>query len=192
MDVLAATDKLLQQTNYGSFIQERAPQASAGFAPDPHAQDEISVFRQISKMCNLRGLVAYYHFSQRVAAIEQEYPGDEQRELRQTLVGEDAEAQQALADMAEQYTLGTAYAQLYSPRSSALSLLYDRLYDFLKKFNRSELDAFHRHVNYQQQRYPLDKIRLNIEDVGNIDQFMHEVFGLSQDISKNSGDADGN
>ena len=116
----------------------------------------------------------------------------ENRELRQKLVGEDVEAQAALEQMAEQYALGTAYAQLYSPRSNALSLLYDRLYDFLKKFNRTELEAFHRHVNQQQQRYPLEKIKRNIEDLGNIDQFMHEVFGLPQDPLRDSGGINGN
>jgi tetratricopeptide (TPR) repeat protein len=188
---LDAAEGVLQEKNAEYFIRPKSPAEPGGFAPESQHLDEFFIFSQLSKAYNLRGLMILRQFKKRIGEIDLEFPGDERRESRQEHVHDDPVAQQCLERIAECYTLGTAYAQLYSPRSSALSMLYDRLYDFLKKLNGRELDDFHHYVIRQRNRYPSEQIKRSIEDLGNIDQFMHEVFGLSQDV-KSSGGVDGN
>ncbi len=161
-----------------------------GYAPRPAERDNLLIFAQLSKMYGLRGYLALEQFMKRTKEIGEEHPGDEQREHRQHLVAHDEEAKQYLNRAAECYSLGAWYAQLYSPRSSSLTLLYDRLYSYIKKFNGREQDDFYRAVQAQRQRYPVDTISANIEDLGNIEQFLYEVAGLSDEILKLEGGAD--
>ena len=181
-EALTAADEILDQIhaeNSLCFIRAKSDSEPAGFVPDPKQVDEFYLFSQLSKLYNLKGAIAHQRFRQHTDDIESEYRRDEQRAYRQYLVRHDSVAQGHLEELAKCYTLGTAYAQLYSPRSSALSMIYDRLYDILKKFNGNELDAFHEYIGLQRIRYPLEEIGAHVEDLGNIDLFMHEVFGLA-------------
>lgn len=161
-----------------------------GYVPKPMERDNLLVFAQLSKMYGMRGYLALEQFMERTKEIGEEHPGDEQREYRQYLVAHDDKAKQHLNRAAECYSVGAWYAQLYSPRSSALTLLYDRLYSYIKKFNGREQDDFYRAVQAQRQRYPVDEIRASIEDLGNIEQFLYEVAGLSDEILNLEGGAD--
>jgi tetratricopeptide (TPR) repeat protein len=186
-EALSAADEVLEQLhtrNSQCFIRAKSSDEPAGYIPDPRQEDELYLFSQLSKLYNLKGVIAHRHFRQRTNEIEGAHPGDVLRAKRQYMVQHDPIAQKHLAELAEDYTLGTAYAQLYSPRSSALSMIYDRLYDFLKKFNGSELDAFHQYINQQRIHYPMDRVGAHVEDLGNMDQFVHEVFGLVTDARK--------
>jgi hypothetical protein len=178
--VLDSVEKGLKDSK--CFILPCSEDHPAGFVPHPSEQDNPVVFAQLSKMCGLHGLVALERFVRHTHAIEELYPTDAQREYRQQLVHEDAEARQRLEQAAEYYSLGAWYAQLFSPRSSALTLLYDRLYVYLKKFNGTEQDDFYRAVRRQRARYPVDEIKANIEDLGNIEHLLYEVLGLSEEI----------
>ncbi|HSD83392.1 MAG TPA: hypothetical protein VLG46_06020, partial [Anaerolineae bacterium] len=153
-----------------------------GFVPRPAEQENPTIFAQLSKMCGLRGMVALERFAQHTHSVEEQYPFDKQREFRQRLIHADEVAQLLLERAAEYYSLGAWYAQLYSPRSSALTLLYDRLYNYLKKFNGIEQDDFYRAVRNQRTRYPVAEIKDSIEDLGNIEHLLYEVLGLSDEI----------
>jgi len=146
--------------------------------PPPTSGDHESiVYYQLSKLHHLRGRMAMDSFRQRADEIEGEYQGEEhvQRQKRWALVHNDDEAQGRLNQAAEAYVKGIAYAQLFSPRSSALSALYDSLYDYLKAFNQQELDDFTNYERAQRQRYQVD--RIEPEDLGNLDEFLSECFG---------------
>jgi tetratricopeptide (TPR) repeat protein len=184
-------DKVEQGLTKNCFILPKSEKQPEGFAPNPakrpEEDGELFVFAQLSKIYNLRGLMALEQFTLRVDAIGKNYPDDKHREYCQALVHADSEAQDWLDKAAEHYTLGTSYAQLYSPRSGALSLLYDRLYGYFKKFDGTEQDDFFQHVKAQREKYPMQQIRANIEDLGNIEQFLHEVSGLSDELLKYGG-----
>jgi tetratricopeptide (TPR) repeat protein len=183
----------LEDRNGQYFIRPKSNQHPQGIVPNPQDPErplgEYFIFSQLSKIYNLRGLMALSKFKERVKYFKQECPED--HELRRKRVHEDPSAKKCLEQVAECYTQATAYAQLYSPRSSALSMIYDRLYDFLNKFNGQELDDFHFDIAQQRECYPLDKIKQNIEDLGDIDKFIQEAFGLSRNVS-GPGGADGN
>jgi hypothetical protein len=116
-------------------------------------------------------------FKERVSAIK-EWPAEGPGVYR-AKVRHDVMADQYLEQAAQAYLLGTTYAQLYSARSISLTVLYDRLYNDLKKFNVDELTAFHEKVELLRKEYPIDRAREKIDNLGDLHEFLHETFGLS-------------
>ncbi|MDI6769625.1 MAG: ATP-binding protein [Anaerolineales bacterium] len=138
-------------------------------------RDDLYIYQQLSKIFGLRGKMAMENFQRRATQIESEQPTLPPAE-RHKLIHEDKKAQDYLHKAAEGYVLGLGYAQLLSPRSSALSILYDALYDYLKKFNPTEMKDFHKYEHEARERYKTSEIKL--VDLGNLDEFLRDCFGI--------------
>lgn len=137
-------------------------------------RDDSYIYQQLGKAYNLRGKIAMDRFRKREEEIKTRLIR-ENREERHKEVRKDPEAQEYLRLAAEHYVLGLAYSQLFSPRSSALTSLYDSLYEYLKNFNQEELDAFYQYEHQAREQYQTAKIEM--EDLGNLDEFLRECFG---------------
>ncbi|MBN2386394.1 MAG: hypothetical protein JXB85_05190 [Anaerolineales bacterium] len=144
--------------------------------PEP-GRDDLYVYAQLSKMYGLRGRMGMERFMRFTRLVAKENPGEalEVVAARRMRVHQDKTAQAALAAAAENYVLALAYAQLLSPRSSALGIVYDSLYHYLKKFNLVEMDDFYRYENRARKRFAISRIKL--EDLGNLDEFLEDCFG---------------
>ncbi|MCZ7670694.1 MAG: hypothetical protein M5U34_27855 [Chloroflexi bacterium] len=80
-----------------------------------------------------------------------------------------------LKEAAVAYVKGIACAQLLSPRSQTLSLIYDFIYHRARKMNPQELDKFSYYVSQAQKIYKIDELKL--ENLGNASNFLAECFG---------------
>jgi hypothetical protein len=127
-------------------------------------------------MYNLRARLALDHFLQQVQVFRHRYPTE--RIKRQQAVHDDAEARSALQEAADCFIQSLGYAQLFSPRSSALAVTYDLIYDYVKGFNAVELEDFRSFERQARNKYHLDE--LIVQDFSNLDQFINECFGVSQ------------
>jgi hypothetical protein len=143
--------------------------------PNPDRDDSYTFF-YLSKISNLKARLALDRFLQRVKVFREDYPTE--RAERQQAVHQDPQAQAALLEAADNFVQSLTYAQLFSPRSSALAVTYDHVYDYIKSFNAVELEDFRRFEQQARRRYYVD--RLIIQDFSNLDQFMNECFGVSQ------------
>jgi len=152
------------------FLREGQPPPSA-------ERDDLYVYYQLSKLSHLRARIAMDRFLQRVKEIEALYPTEVQK--RREVVHEDASAKEHLKLAAEQYVLASAYSQLFSIRSVALSVIWDTMYDYTKKFNRTELTDFHQYVRAAREKYRVDEIKpFNPADA---DEFLRACFGVGSE-----------
>jgi tetratricopeptide (TPR) repeat protein len=141
--------------------------------PAPSAQrDDIFVYKQLSKINGLRGRMALEEFNQSVEKIKETYTD---REMRNKAVEQDDSAQTSLRDAAKYYVLALNYAQLLSPRSSALTIIYDSIYDYVKMFNLFEIETFYKYVQNTQQEFYAKTITLR--NLGKLDDFITHTFG---------------
>lgn len=147
-----------------------------GQEPPAPERDDVYVYSQLSKMYGLRGRMALERFSHQVEKIASEEADKEKRRRR---VHEDSTAQEYLRQAAEAMVLALAYSQLVSPRASALSVIYDTLYEYLKVFNPVELEDFYRHARQAHEKYRIDKVRTI--GFGRLDAFMRDSFGLGEE-----------
>lgn len=141
--------------------------------PQPD-RDDLYNYQQLSKLNGLRGRIAMERFKKRVEAINDLYPDDTTK--RQKAVSEDPEARTHLQQVSEHFTTALAYAQLLSPRSSALSVIYNSLYSYLKGFNLSEMADFFDYARETRRRYRIDELEMT--DLGKLDEFLADSFGL--------------
>ncbi|MCS7009869.1 MAG: hypothetical protein NZL98_00690, partial [Anaerolineales bacterium] len=152
-----------------------------GFLPGPERND-IYVYEQLSRMEGLRGRIALESFLQIVEEKKKNIPD---REERRRQIHEDEKAQEYLKMAAEHFVKALTYAQLQSPRSHALRLTYDSIYDYLKEFNITELNDFYRQVRLAIDRYGLiqkyEPNSLCLIDLGRLDEFLEQMFGLSSE-----------
>jgi len=139
--------------------------------PTPEHED-LYVYQQLSKIYGLRGRMAMDQFGKRIEAIKE---SEDTKEKRRELTQKDKTVQGYLKDAAEAYVLALAYAQLLSPRSTDLVVIYDALYGYLKGFNLGELGNFHRYESAARKRFQTAKIKL--VDLGNLDEFILDSFG---------------
>ncbi|MBM3145795.1 MAG: ATP-binding protein [Chloroflexi bacterium] len=142
-------------------------------------RDGLYNYQQLAKLNGLRGRVAMDRFGKRVDAIKAIYP-EEDAQQRRERIHLDSEAGDHLHDAVEHYTLALAYAQLLSPRSSALSMIYNSLYGYLKGFNLTEMADFSRYAVEQRQRYQIDQLRTT--DLGKLHEFLVDSFGFSEGV----------
>ncbi len=145
-------------------------------AENPELRNLNWVFRHLSTAQMVRGWMASDRFEARVRILKDQ---DKQATPsgRQAQVKADRVAQDALRDMAMAYALGVAYAELYSPRSRSIGGLQNDLYGRMKKFNRSELDAFRRYLQGAKERYPL------LGSISLLDKFIDDFFGSFASMS---------
>lgn len=155
-----------------SRIHEEGP------LPSPH-RDDLYNYQQLSKLNGLRGRMAMDTFKKRVKEINAQYPNDLQK--RREAVREDSEAKKQMKLAAKHFTLALAYAQLLSPRSSALSLIYNSLYSYLKGFNLSEMHGFSNFALEMRQRYEIDNLKMT--DLGKLHEFLTDSFGVAKEPS---------
>jgi hypothetical protein len=152
-----------------------------GYVPNVSLLEEVYVFQQLSKAFGLRGAITLKRFNERVKDPIAQYSLDqgEQQHLHPHM---DLETQDWLKRAAEAFTLGLLYAQLYSPRSSSITTLYDRLYSSLKKFNPVELEDFYHYAREQRRRFPVVQVKSEAEDFSNLELFLTETMGVSDQI----------
>lgn len=110
-------------------------------------------FQQMSKMYSLNGRLAFEHYL--AAPTVDKY----------------------LNEAVEAYVLALGYAQLFSPRSSAITAVYDALYDYLKQLDVTQLTNFYRYEQQQRSRYRLDEIKAQLENLGDLQDFLLDCFG---------------
>ncbi len=147
-------------------------------AENPDLRNLNWVFRHLSTAQMIRGWMASDRFEERVRTLKEQ---DRQATpfTRQDRVKDDPVAQDALREMVTAYALGVAYAELYSPRSRSIGGMQNDLYGRMKKFNRSELDAFQRYLRAAKEHYPiLGSIRL-------LDKFVADFFGSFTSVQAN-------
>jgi len=156
------------------FIQPVSKDRTA-YVPDRNDEKLVDLFwamRQLSKLETVHGQMGLRLFEERVNQLKEEIPNEE---ARHKAVQQDAEAQDHLKEAAEAYILALGYANILSPGSRMFDYLLDDFYYLLRKFNHTELDSFHDHVQNFGQKYP------HLESIKILDQFLHEFFGLPED-----------
>lgn len=142
--------------------------------PSPE-RDDLYVYQLLSKMHGLRGRMALRQFrslDEKIKAKETD------KEARRRRLHEDQQAQESLRQAAKAYVLALAYAQLLSPRSSALVVIYDALYNSLKEFNLTELQDFQTYIHKWRCHYKVDQ--LHTTNLGDADAFLQQTFGLGE------------
>ncbi|MFN3742985.1 MAG: hypothetical protein ACK4VW_10035, partial [Anaerolineales bacterium] len=138
-------------------------------------RDDIYLYQQLSKMEGLRGRLALEEFRQIAEEFRKRFPDREERRPR---IHEDANAQRLLEEGAKAYVQALGYSQLHSPRSIALTVTYDAIYEYLKGFNLTELEDFYRHAEKAIEEYCIAEIAPL--DMGRLDSFLQQTFGLGK------------
>jgi len=141
--------------------------------PPPSNRDDLHIYYQLSKMYGLRGRMALDQFIVYRNEVKKTVTD---KEKRKESLHQDPKAQQDLQKAAEAYVLALAYAQLLSPRSSLLTVIYDACYDRIKDFNLTELGDFHKFAEGARRKYGVSQIRL--ADFGNLSEFLTYTFGI--------------
>jgi hypothetical protein len=144
------------------------------FLPRPD-RDDSYIFQQMSKICGLRGKMAMDTFEQLVKQENDPLPSDLTRDQRHSRSLKNTGVQDALRMSVKNYVLALGYAQVFSPRSGALTAIYDQLYNYLKGFNDKELKLFYQFQAIERKKYHLKKLVL--EDLGDLGEFLHECIG---------------
>lgn len=128
--------------------------------PPSPLRDDSYVFFYLSKMYTLHGRVAFKRY----------------------LRAEEAEVRQShLRQMAASFVRSLGYAQLFSPRSSALALAYDHLYECLKSLSGRDLERFN--VSQASAGASFRVKQIIPQDFSDLSSFLHDNFGLSSDES---------
>lgn len=146
------------------------------FLPDPN-RDEIYLYQQLSRLEALRGRIAIDRF-RKISSDEELRTRIPDKETRHQFVHEDGIAQRYLQQTAEHYVKAIAYSQLQSPRAHGLRLTYNALYERLVDFNLTELQDFYKYVRQAIAKYHTDKLKTI--DLGRLDEFLEQTFGLSE------------
>jgi hypothetical protein len=136
-------------------------------------RDDLHLYQQLSKMYGLRGRMALDQFHSQTEGLK-EVERDPKK--RRGLVRRDKKVQKYLQQAAEAYVLALAYAQLLSPRSSALTIIYDACYDHIKGFNLDELNSFQEFAHKARRKFGVSKIKL--ADLGSLNEFLAHTFGV--------------
>ncbi|GIK11083.1 MAG TPA: hypothetical protein PKC99_10275 [Anaerolineales bacterium] len=137
-------------------------------------RDDLYVYYQLSKMHGLRGRMALDQFNEFTNSLKNT---ESDKEKRHAIIRQDSKAKQLLQKVADAFVLALAYAQLLSPRSSALTIIYDSCYEHIKSFNPSELEGLHKFVVEAREKFGVSKIK--IADFGDLSEFLIHTFGLS-------------
>jgi hypothetical protein len=140
--------------------------------PPTPAKAEPYIFMLLGKAWAVRGRMFMDQFVQRQEKIKEEIPD---RQARVAAIHNDPTAQEALQAAAEALVLALGYNKLYSARSPYISVVFDTLYDYLKKFNRTELQDFYRYQQLAKERYKVTKIEP--VDLTDMEIFLDQSFG---------------
>lgn len=168
------TDEALQTLKEAEASIPQSAQLLAGAKPPLRRAQPNHFFKQLSKMANLRGRIAGQRFRTGVKEIARQNPRLP-RQKRQDLVRLDPVLDAYLKMAADAYVQATAYTQLYAPSSIQLTIVYDDLYDFLKKMNDTEMNSFYDYEQEARQRYRIAE--MDIENFGDVEEFLRDCFG---------------
>ncbi len=146
-----------------------------GSLPQP-GRDDAYLYQQLSKSCSLRARIEMDRFQERLQAIEEENP-QITRENRHQLVHMDKKAQKLLVDAAQYFTLSAAYASLFSTQSGTVRIVHEIAYEYLKKFNLTEMDDFFKYMSKARRQFHINQIKM--EDTSKLETFLSECFGDS-------------
>lgn len=163
---LQEAEALIRRIGDGALLRE------GGELPRPDEYPPY-LFAQLSKLWGLRGRMAFEAFKARQDAWKEGHPLDKKE--RQIEFGRDGEAQEHLRQAAEAYMLALAYAELFSPRSQALSLNYDDLYNYVKHLNPKEIEFFYKAHRAASTTYHTEA--LESHGMGNMKTFLLDCFG---------------
>jgi len=131
------------------------------------------LFHQLSKAYGLRGRIAFNQFNLLINELKQDE--DLSKEERQRLIHTHEKAQEQLRLAATAYVQALGYAQLFTPRAPALTVIYDSLYESLKKLNVVELSDFYRYERIAYTSYRIKDIQ--IKNLGDLEDFLNDCFG---------------
>lgn len=167
-------DKALQTLHEAELSIPQAAQLRPGEKPPNPREHPNHFFKQLSKIQNLHGRIASRRFQEAVKEMAAHDPHLSRVE-RQKLVHNDSRLNSYLEKAADAYVQAAAYAQLFAPTSIQLSIVYDDLYDFLKKMNQMEMSDFYRYEQQARERYRITE--LVIENFGDVEEFLLDCFG---------------
>jgi hypothetical protein len=163
--------KVLPKVN--TLVSENSPaRLRAGEKPPLSEEHPAYIFKQLDKLHELLGRIAFSNFTQKMIALRQEIPDRVQRQER---FKNDKKLQDGLKSAVTHYVLAINYGQLYSPASATLVLTYDRLYNFLKTLNHEEMKAFYRYKAEIEDLYRITEIQF--EQPSNMNDFLWASFG---------------
>jgi len=171
-------EQVFQQMEASKLIPEESMLKEKGGHPSA-LRDDAYVYHELSRIFGLRGRMAMDKFNQRHHEIADK---NLERMERHRLADEDDEAKGYLQKAAEDYVLALAYSELLSPRSHALTVIYDYLYDALKKFNDYEMDRFTQFEREARKKYRISELK--VEDLSNLDTFLRDCFGIEEEGSR--------
>ncbi len=138
--------------------------------PPPHRLDfPAHFYKQLAKMYGLWGHMALKQF---------EYADEKMKKQAFTAVDRTTfqrQKEQFLVQAADAYVQALGYAELFIPRSEALTMMYDVLYDYLKRMNSQELGMFYRAEREATQKYGIRQI--DLENLGDLENFLRDNFG---------------
>ncbi len=177
-----AEEYLLKAQKELKAILENMPAEAVltpSFIPDVKL-DRLYLFKQLSKLHGLDARIELEQFKRRVELLDEDN-ARLPREQRREIVHSDPTARDHLHKSAEAFVLALAYAQLFSPRSSALSSIYDYLYDELKFFNLRELSDFKGYQYEAVMKYHTGFVKDRMEDLSDLNEFLKECFGIQEE-----------
>lgn len=163
-EILLQIEKLVPENSPARLRPEKEP-------PLPQQQPSY-IFKQLNKLHDLLGRLAFDKFTEKMLILRQIEPD---RKKRQEKFQTDNALQGLLKQATEQYVLAVNYGQLYAPGSATLTNTYDWLYSYLRKLNYQELSKFYQYKTEIEALYQIDRIQF--EQPGNIDDFLWSSFG---------------
>jgi hypothetical protein len=166
-----AVDDIYKQVK---ILAPTQAQFQVGYPPPQREEVHNYIFWHLAKIYGLHGRVAFEQFTILVNKIETSQP-DLTLVERHELVRQDTTAQALLQQAADAYVQALGYAELYSSRSAALTVIYDQLYDFLKRLNSSEFQAFYQYEAEATEKYRIGEIKS--DSFGDLRHFLLDCFG---------------
>jgi tetratricopeptide (TPR) repeat protein len=175
-EVLTAVVQTIEQ-EIETKLEERCIIRS-DYLPDGTELNNMWVFNQLSKLQSLNGRIAITRFRHRATQIKQEFlaKGQAEKRERHQATRQDVAAQGYLAQAAYAYIFAIEYAILFSPHAATITLIEDNLYNYLKRFNQTELEDFHTHLQAWSSRFPALKGKVQGHQL--LEDFLHEFFSL--------------
>ncbi len=158
---------------FAATLQKENCFLKKGQQPPPPTNAEPHVFMLLGKVWAVRARMSMDRFLQRQAEFKELYPED--RSARVEAVHKDEAAQRSLQEAAEAFVLALGYNELYSIRSPYISVVFDRLYAYLKGFNTIELQDFYKYQAQARAEYRVAEI--TPEDVTDMEVFLRQSFG---------------
>ncbi len=133
---------------------------------------EPYVFMLLGKICTLKGQVRMDQFMAKVSIFKETIYD---KQTRQRVIHQDQATANLLQEAAEAFVLALGYSKLYSVRSPVFSVTLNALYNYLRKFNETEMADFYRYQRIARKVYNISDIQP--EDTADLELFLLQAFG---------------